>query len=85
MTRTLRLELPDNVYRSLVRTAEQAGKSPEVLATDHLMAIHRRQQADPVEEFIGAFPSTAKDWVDRHDDYLGDAAVSRMHRESRDP
>lgn len=84
MTHTLRLELPENVYRSLVRAARQAGKSPEVLAIDHLEALHRRQQADPVEEFIGAFPSPTEDWVDRHDDYLGEAVASKMGQGDQD-
>ena len=84
MTHTLRLELPDEVYRSLAQAAERAGKSPETLATDHLVAINGSQELDPLEEFIGAFPSSTEDWVDRHDEYLGRAAMSKMHRGSRD-
>jgi hypothetical protein len=75
MTRTLRLELPESVYSSLVRAAKRTGKSPEILAIHHLEAANCRQQDDPVEEFIGAFPSRAEDWVGRHDDYLGEAVA----------
>jgi len=84
MAHTLRLELPDNVYSALAKTAGQAGKSPETLAAEHLMALHRRRRADPVEGFIGAFPSSAgEDWVDRHDEYLADAEVSDLPRGGR--
>jgi len=81
MAHTLLLELPENIYRSLVRTAKRAGQSPEAWATDQLVETQRQRQAeDPIEEFIGAFSSSEKDWADRHDEYLGQAARAKMQR-----
>ena len=78
MTRTLRLKLPEDVYRSLVRAAERTGKSPEALAPDHLVAMDGGREDDPLEEFIGAFPGPVEGWVDRHDEHLGQTALSKM-------
>ncbi len=79
MSHTLTLEVPEEVYESLLKVAEQTGQPPESLAVRWLAQASRRDSDDPLEEFIGAFPGHGSgggsDWADRHDWYLGEAAL----------
>jgi hypothetical protein len=84
MNHPLTLELPENVYESLVKKAKQAGKSPEVLAVQLLTTATQALIDDPLEPFIGAFSSHGSDWADAHDKYLGLSAKEKMHREERE-
>ncbi len=70
MVHTLLLEVPEDVYRSLVETAEQTGQPPEELAIQWLAAANRYFADDPLEKFIGAFQSDVLDWADKHDLYI---------------
>jgi hypothetical protein len=80
----LTLELPDNVYESLLEKARQAGKSPEALAVQFLSAATQIVIDDPLEQFIGAFSSYGADWANAHDKYLGLSAKEKMRREERE-
>lgn len=72
MERTLTLEMPEEVYESLRRKAEESGQPPESLAIELLAAaIQPRGEEDPLERFIGAVDGEGGEWADRHDDYLG--------------
>ncbi|MBA2692375.1 MAG: hypothetical protein H0U65_07770 [Rubrobacter sp.] len=71
MERTLTLEVPEEVFESLRRKAEEAGKPPEALAIEYLAAATENRGGDPVEEFIGAFDSKVPEWADRHDEHIG--------------
>jgi hypothetical protein len=75
------LELPENVYESLLEKAKQAGKSPEALAVQLLTAATQTVVDDPLEQFIGAFSSHGSDWADAHDKYLGLSVGEAMHCE----
>jgi hypothetical protein len=57
MKHTLLLEIPENVYDVLTRTAEQVGRPREALAVEWLVAALNRLVNDPLEDFIGAFSS----------------------------
>lgn len=81
MERTLTLELSDEIYEPLTRTAKELGKTPEELATEWLLLALRHALNDPLEEFIGAFKTETPDWADAHDEYLG-RALSKELRES---
>jgi hypothetical protein len=69
----LTLEIPDEVYRSLIEKAERTGQAPETLAAQLLTTAAGDREEDPVEQFIGAFSSRGSDWADRHDDHLGNS------------
>jgi hypothetical protein len=74
MNRTIQLEIPEEVYASLVEAAEKAGQQPEAMAVKWLAeAAQRGDLYDPLEQFIGAFasPPEASDWATNHDRYLG--------------
>lgn len=75
MSHTLTLEVPEEVYESLLKIAEQTGQPPESLAVRWLAQASREGIDDPLEQFIGAFDGRGSDWVDRHDRYLGEAAL----------
>ena len=84
MGHTLTLELPEEVYQSLLQTAAQAGEPPEAVAVQLLTTATQRRAEDPLEPFIGAFNSEGSDWADRHDAYLGKAVRDTMHGEERE-
>jgi hypothetical protein len=71
MGHTLQLEVPEEVYESLLRSANQTGQAPEAVAVQLLTTASRGLVDDPLERFIGAFPSSVPDWADAHDKYLG--------------
>ena len=73
MGQTLTLELPNDVYESLVKAAKQANRLPEELATQWLADTAQHVVNDPLEPFIGAFSSNIPDWAEQHDKYLGEA------------
>ncbi len=75
MGRILQLEVPEEVYTSLVRSAEQTGLRPEAVAVRWLISATEEFKDDPLEAFIGAFPSDIADWGDEHDKYIGAALV----------
>lgn len=78
MGRTLSLDVPDEVYHSLKRQAEQTGQSLELVALQLLASAAHRHEDDPLEQFIGAFSGHGADWADQHDAYLGKSVRERM-------
>ncbi len=75
MSKMLSIELPDEVYHTLLQTAQRSGQSPEALIQQWIVNQHQTQLSDPLEPFIGAFHSGIPDWTSRHDDYLGAALL----------
>ncbi len=75
MEHTLTIELSEEIYEPLTKTAKETGKTPEELAVEWLLLATRYALNDPVEEFIGAFHSDVPDWADQHDKYLGQALM----------
>lgn len=71
MPHTLLLELPEDIYEALVRTATQTGQPVEEWAIERLTAESQRLADDPFEKFIGAISSDIPDWADNHDYYIG--------------
>jgi hypothetical protein len=78
MSYTLTLDIPEDVYEPLKRTAEQSGQSPEVLAVQWLTTAVQHLVEDPLEKFIGAFNSQGSDWADHHDQHLGQSVAETM-------
>ncbi len=71
MAHTLTLEVPQEVYESLARLAEQEGQSPEALAAQWVISASQHLVADPLERLIGTLHSDVPDWGERHDYYIG--------------
>jgi hypothetical protein len=81
MGHMLTLDVPEEVYQSLIQKAEQTGQPPEAVAVQLLATATQHQIDDPVEQFIGAFSSHGShgaDWADQHDAYLGKAVKDSM-------
>jgi len=72
------LEVPEEIYQPLAKSAEQKGATPEELAIEWLAAAIRTAISDPVEKFIGAFSSNIPDWADQHDKYIGQVLMKQM-------
>ena len=78
MTHALTLELPEQVYETLIKAAKRKGQRPETVAVQWLVAATESQEDDPFERFIGAFSSNVPDWADRHDEYLGQGLMAQL-------
>lgn len=78
MGHTLMLEIPENIYQPLAKTAEQRGGTPEELAIEWLFTASHLVVDDPVENFIGVFQSNISDWTEQHDKYIGQTLMSQM-------
>jgi hypothetical protein len=81
MGRTLTLDVPENVYQSLIQQAEQTGQPPEAVAVRLLATVTQHRVDDPLEQFIGAFHSHGTNWANQHDAYLGKTAKVSMDSE----
>jgi hypothetical protein len=79
MGHTLTLNVPEDVYQSLIQQAEQTGQPPEAVAVQLLASATQHKVDDPLEQFIGAFRSQNADWAEQHDAYLGKAAKDSMY------
>jgi hypothetical protein len=79
MTRKLLLEVPEDVYASLLERAHEEGQSPEVLAAQRLVEAFRVGNDDPLAKWIGALDTDIIGWADDHDHYLGEAVRASMH------
>jgi hypothetical protein len=83
MTHAMTLELPEQVYETLVRMAKRKGQHPEAVAVQWLVTATEGMVDDPFEQFIGAFSSNVPDWADRHDHYIGQGLMVQL-RESEE-
>lgn len=75
MSKTLSIKLSDEVYQTLLKTAERLGQSPEAIVSQWIVTQHQTQVSDPLDSFIGAFNSEIPDWTSRHAEYLGVALL----------
>jgi hypothetical protein len=76
---TLTLDMPEDVYQSLIRQAKQTGQLPEAVAVQLLATATQHRVDDSLEQFIGAFRSHGADWTDEHDVYLEKAVAGSMN------
>jgi len=59
MPRTMTLEVPENVYAPLVKTAEQSGQTPEEMAAQWLADTARQIEKNGEEKTNGVFDNGA--------------------------
>jgi hypothetical protein len=78
MDHTLVLEVPEEIYQSLVQAAKQKGQSLEQVALYCLTSASEHLSDDPVEPFIGSLRSDVPDWADQHDRHLGRALMKHI-------
>lgn len=75
MGHTIKLDLPNKVYETLVANAEQQGQTPEALAAQYIAECTQQDSTDPLDRFIGAFNSNMPGWSKKHDEYIGAEAM----------
>ncbi len=78
MTHSIVLEVPENIYKGIVKEAESKKRKVEEIALERLAKDAPHGIEDPFEKFIGAFDSGGKDWANRHDEYLGENLMSEL-------
>lgn len=81
MGHTLTLEIPEELFESLQKIAEQAGRTPEEMIAHWVTTDVRRIVDDPLAKWIGAFDSGLPDWADNHDKYIGESILQHMRNE----
>ena len=72
MTQVLNLEIPEEIYPTLLEIARSRGQSPEEFALQWLMVSIQHFQEDPLEPLIGSIQSKIPDWTENSDRYLGE-------------
>ena len=75
MSHILSISVPDTLYETLTKTAQETGQPLEMVATKWLAAAAKQFAHDPLDSFIGAFDSGGTDWADNHDHFLGQAIL----------
>lgn len=75
MTHQLLLNVPDQLYQILLKTAQARGETPENIAVEYLKEAQNKTKNDPLDQFIGAFNSNNSDWLDQHDEYIGKSSL----------
>lgn len=75
MDRELKLTLPEETFAALLRVAAMAGKPVERWAADYLAEEVRSIDEDPLLGLSGSVTGGMPDVSDRHDHYLGAAAM----------
>jgi hypothetical protein len=72
MTHSLTLDLPEEIYQPLLKTALTNGKKVEDVAVEVLASLKRKNFTDPFERFIGSVKSDITDLAENHDKYIGE-------------
>ncbi|MDV3002951.1 MAG: hypothetical protein N5P05_004606 (plasmid) [Chroococcopsis gigantea SAG 12.99] len=71
MTHFVTLNIPDNLYCSLLKISNKTGKKTDELMIEYLQAMIKSTEDDPLEDFIDSINSNVSDWTENHDFYLG--------------
>jgi hypothetical protein len=79
MAHTVQIEVPEEIYDSLLKESKQTGQPPEEVIVEWLSKAAHDIDSDPVERFIGAFDSGVPDLAEHHDKYIGEAIAKKLH------
>ncbi len=82
MGHPLLLDIPDDIYKMLAKTAEQTKQPLEELAIEWLTRGGRVVTPDPLDKWIGALDGGMPGWVDRHDEFIGQSLLDTHEGES---
>jgi len=74
MTHPVTLQIPDEIFRSVLLTAQKTGRKPEDVLVG-LLAQSFQQPKDPLLDLAGKFSSPLVDVGSRHDQLLGEALL----------
>lgn len=71
MSTTLTLEIPDQIYRSLLKKADKCGKTLDQILIEWMGDVVKDELDDPLLKLAEAFSSDIKDINSNHDFYIG--------------
>ena len=71
MSTTLTLEIPDQIYRPLLKKADKRGKTLDQILIELLGDVVKDELDDPLLQLAGTFSSGIKDFSANHDFYIG--------------
>lgn len=72
------IEIPDDAYQELMRSASEKGSQPEQIASEILAG----RLIDPVMKLAGCLSMPISDIAERHDDYIGAGLLLTHNDES---
>lgn len=78
MEHTLLVSMPEDVYESLMKTAEQRGQQPEEVASRWLTLAANSFAPDSIDKLVGILNTGMPGWSDQHDWYIGQAVLKSM-------
>lgn len=82
MTHTIKLEIPEKTYRTLVEKASKTGKEIEAVAVERLSEEWPEDIVDPLDKYVGAFSSGLGNVAQDHDKYIGENLLREMRKEN---
>jgi hypothetical protein len=71
MSIALTLQIPDHIYKPLLKTASLIGKTPEQIVSEWIEKMVSRMNDDPLLQLAGVFESNIANVSDAHDEYIG--------------
>ena len=77
MAHTITVEVPQDIYNSLLAAAQETGETPEQVAVQWL-AQATKFDYDPLDDIVGAISSDIPDWGERHDYYIGQGIMEYL-------
>ena len=72
MSQALTLQIPDDTYAELLRSANHRRQAPEATAVEFLSEL----LDDPLMRLAGTFTGPSHDVADRHDHYIGEGLAT---------
>ncbi len=76
MGHALTIDIPDETFETLQHLAKFANYTPEEWVAQWLASMVLRVNRDPLLKLAGMIESGVTDVAERHDDYLGEAALN---------
>lgn len=71
MSTALTLQIPDHIYKPLLKTSALMGKTPEQIVTEWIEKMVSHWEEDPLLELAGVFECKIPNVSDYHDEYFG--------------
>ena len=82
MSTALTLQIPDHIYKPLLKTSTLIGKTPEQIVSEWIEKMVSRINEDPLLQLAGMFECKISNVSDAHDEYFGQTCRSAYHRSS---
>jgi len=76
VSQILTLQIPEELYQSLIEIAQRRGQSPEEFTLQWLRVSIQHFTDDPLELLIGSVQSDIPDWTEHHDLYFGESHLA---------